>query len=385
MPPPGKHQVFGPNASLLLDALRFGAALAVALTHLSLFLRGRLNLVPSASGNTAVCVFFVLSGFVMRYVTVSRVTTARAYCMDRVSRMYSVVVPALLLTIALEGFARAHAPALYAQETTQGSWSALPWQILQNLTFTVGWWNLGQPPLANGAFWSLSFEVVYYGLYGLLLYARRLRWVLVPLLLVLTGPSIALLFPVWLLGAGLYDLYARLAAEARGLLPSTTVAVAYLGTLFAFRKRLLVTLHAADVFGRRVWLTHLVSTSSWGRAAFHGAVLGWLDRFSTSFLLVSTVLATLLLPTLLVTERYLPPAPKAWVDRVRLVADSTFSLYLLHLPGLLFLMVVTRGPWASRAEGLGMLLVIVVLCIPASRLFDRLKNTMRAGLRTRLV
>ena len=385
MPSPAENQVFGRNASLLLDALRFGAALAVALTHLSFFLRGQPNVVWNASGNTAVCVFFVLSGFVMRYVTLSRVTTARAYWIDRVSRMYSVILPALALTIVMEWIARAHAPALYAVAATPFDWHDVPWQLLQNLAFTVGWWNRGQVPLSNGAFWSLSFECVYYALYGLLLYAPRLRWFLVPLLLLLVGPSIALLFPVWLLGAGLYDLYAWLAIERRGILPATAAAFAYVGILFCYRTRVLACLHAADITGRRAWLTHLVSSSSWGRTTFHGAVLTWLDRFSTSFLLVSTVLATLMLPTLLTLHRLIPAAPQSWVDRVRLIADSTFSLYLLHLPILLFLMVFTNGPWASRGAGLTMLAIVVVLCIPLARLFDRLKNVMRSRLREAFV
>ena len=381
MPPPAKDQLLGQNASLLLAALRVGAALAVALTHLPLFLRGRLNVVPNVSGNTAVCVFFVLSGFVMRYVTVARVTTARAYCIDRVSRMYSVMIPALLLTVALEWFARIHAPVLYAQAATPDTWNGLSLQILENLSFTVGWWNHGQTPLSNGAFWSLSFEVVYYVLYGLLLYAQRLRWILVPLLLLLVGPAMALLFPVWLLGAGCYDLYAWLARERRGIVPATAAATVYVGVLFLLRRRIASSLHAADVFGRRVWLTHLINGWSLGRAAFHGAELTWLDRFSTSYFLVSTVLAALLLPTLLVAERFLPDAPGSWVNRVRLIADSTFSLYLLHLPALLFLMEVTHGPWTSRGEGLAMLAAVVVLCIPTARLFDRLKNSMRSQLR----
>ena len=383
MPPLRKQQVLGRNASLLLDTLRFGAALAVALTHLPFFLRGRPNVVPNPSGNTAVCVFFVLSGFVMRYVTVSRVTTARAYWIDRVSRMYSVILPALALTVVLEWMARTHAPALYTQTTGFYSWNDLPLQILENLSFTVGWWNHGEVPLSNGAFWSLSFEVVYYVLYGLLLYARRLRWVFAPLLLFLAGPSIALLFPVWLLGAGLHDLYAWLADERRGIFAATTVAFAYVGTLLVCRKRVLASLHAADVLGRRAWLTHLLSSSFWGRAAFHGAVLSWLDRFSISYFLVSTVLAALLLPTLLAIERFPPAAKQSWVDRVRLVADSTFSLYLLHLPALLFLMVITHGPWTSRGKGLATLTIVVLLCIPLAQLFDRLKNTMRTQLRAR--
>ena len=82
-----------------------------SLTHLPIFLAGEIPFVSQHAGNTAVCVFFVLSGFVMRYVTVTRVTTGRAYWIDRVSRMYSVVIPALLFTVRWSGARRGMLPS----------------------------------------------------------------------------------------------------------------------------------------------------------------------------------------------------------------------------------------------------------------------------------
>ncbi len=44
----------------------------------------------------AVAVFFVLSGFIIRHITSIRPMTAQKYAVDRLSRIYSVTLPAVL-------------------------------------------------------------------------------------------------------------------------------------------------------------------------------------------------------------------------------------------------------------------------------------------------
>ena len=58
-------------------------------------------------GNDAVMVFFVLSGFVIAYVADKKERTPRDYFVSRFARLYSVVVPALLLT-AIADFLGSH-------------------------------------------------------------------------------------------------------------------------------------------------------------------------------------------------------------------------------------------------------------------------------------
>ncbi|MEO6910356.1 MAG: acyltransferase family protein [Edaphobacter sp.] len=85
--------------SMALDIVRFAAALAVAFGHLtgesfSIGWQYRLGLALDG-----VAIFFVLSGFVIRLVTTARVVDARDYVIDRASRIYSVVLPAIALTL----------------------------------------------------------------------------------------------------------------------------------------------------------------------------------------------------------------------------------------------------------------------------------------------
>ena len=375
------RRFFGRNASILLDVLRFAAALAVAMSHMPHHFVLRGNLISERFGNAAVCVFFVLSGFVIRYVTVARQTSGREYCIDRASRIYSVVVPALLLTALLEGAALLIAPGAYHHIADVFRWREVPLQFLENLTFTVGWWGFGATPLSNGPFWSLSFECVYYALYGLLYYTPRARWVAVPLLLLLAGPSIALLFSVWLFGAVLHDAYLRLHKRSDGLPLALGALAVYLAALFPSRHRVLQLLRNSDVSERTTALTHAVSSTAWGRNLFHGATLHWLDRLSTSFFLTGSLLAVAMLPLMLALDKVLPAASKRAAARIRVIADSTFTLYVLHVPMFILLIVLTGGPWKTWHTGLFMLLIIICLSILLARVFDRGKDAMRTWLR----
>ncbi len=376
-----ERSFFGRNASVLLDVLRFGAAIAVALSHMPLHYVKAGPIISERSGNSAVCVFFVLSGFVIRYVTVARVGTGELYAIDRVSRIYSVVLPALLITVVFERAAFLISPGAYAQVANPFPWAAVPLELYQNLSFTVGWWGWGSPPLSNGPFWSLPFECAYYALYGLLHYAPRARWVLVPLLLLAVGPSIALLFPIWLLGLVLYDLYARLHNVRNAVAWTTGVLAAYVAALLALRKPLAHMLERTTVAHRSAALTHAVASFAWGRAEFHGETLHWLDRFSVSYLITGTGLTAALLPTLLVLDRYVAPVPEHMARAIRLVADSTFTLYLVHVPLFILVIALAGGPLQGWVGGWLMVLAAVALSIVLAMVFDRFKNAMRAGLR----
>ena len=89
--------------SLYLDILRFAAALTVLVTHLAYpELSGGMLAYWRLLGNDAVMIFFVLSGFVIAYTTEVKENTPGAYIRSRLARLWSVAVPALLLTIALD-------------------------------------------------------------------------------------------------------------------------------------------------------------------------------------------------------------------------------------------------------------------------------------------
>jgi len=101
--------------SLYLDALRFGAAFTVFLSH---YAAGRISgglLWRFDYGRTAVIVFFVLSGFVIAWVSDTRERTLEEYGLSRIARLYSVIIPAFILTAVLDWLGKEIDPGLYAR------------------------------------------------------------------------------------------------------------------------------------------------------------------------------------------------------------------------------------------------------------------------------
>ncbi len=143
-------------ASLVLDIIRFLAAIVVAVGRytLPLFSSGLPQLITAAAASVGV--FFVLSGFVISYVTKSRESTLTEYFVDRASRLFSVVIPALCFTIVADFIRHAIDPALVPSPVGDCSL-----RIVASLTFTSQMWSLYLVPGSNDPFWSLSFEAFY--------------------------------------------------------------------------------------------------------------------------------------------------------------------------------------------------------------------------------
>ena len=183
--------------SIYLDGLRFLASVAVFFAHVPGFMGGYLWQL-GGGGHLAVVFFFVLSGFVISFVTSTKERDVMTYAVNRLARIYSVAGPAILLTIASYYFIGMVDPdsfavlkaTLYEPLTTIASAAFFLNQSWREVVF-----------FTNGPYWSLGYEVLYYIFFGVVLYATGLRRIFFALLiLVAMGPSIALYLPVWFLG-----------------------------------------------------------------------------------------------------------------------------------------------------------------------------------------
>ena len=103
---------FSTATSVLLDVLRLACAIMIASVHLTqpYFSIGWPNLTDY--GKPALVMFFLLSGLVIRYVTAMRRGKTKDFWVDRISRIYSVVVPALGFTIVASYLAMRINPGL---------------------------------------------------------------------------------------------------------------------------------------------------------------------------------------------------------------------------------------------------------------------------------
>jgi peptidoglycan/LPS O-acetylase OafA/YrhL len=130
-------QFLAPSPSIILDVVRFLAALTVAVGHLSkgYFTTGWSPvLMKFAVGS--VSVFFILSGFMIRYVTRVKYGDLRRYTVDRFARIYSVALPftspSRISSFVSSGGSPPR-PFLYTSSTSSSFWqrrsSPIPVQV----------------------------------------------------------------------------------------------------------------------------------------------------------------------------------------------------------------------------------------------------------------
>lgn len=305
--------------SLYLDLLRFGAAVAVAVTHLAYTeLSGGQLAAWRLVGNDAVMVFFVLSGLVIAHVATTKETALRDYAASRLARLWSVAVPALAITLALDLWGKSVNPAAYAEWWFQGDQPVL--RLAAAASFTNELWFASIRPFSNGPYWSLGYEFWFYAIFAGLAYFRgRKRIALAGGMAVVAGPKIMLLFPVWWLGVWAYDRIRRAppSPAAGWVLFAGSVAAYALLRWYGVPTQLLAA--TADMLGQD----------------FVNERLRFSNEFLASHLIGPLVVANFIGAHALAgqLERMLAPAARL----IRWAAQSTFALYLLHYPLLRFI------------------------------------------------
>ncbi len=357
-------------SSLLLDVVRFGASILVAFGHLTQapFSIGWRDWTVHAVESVAI--FFVLSGFVIRYVTRLKYAEIREYWVDRASRIYSVTIPAMVFTIAVDLIAH-HANPHYYMAWWSGDISR-PWlRIVTNLTFTSQVWSKSYALFSNGPFWSLSYECFYYVIYGCAFYlmgVRRLFWVGV--IVLVGGIHIFLLLPLWLLGCALYEIYARL--SGRGGVWAQSLGFAAVGIVGWMLWSPVVRM----IFAAKDHLTLLFLAHGYRPINLH-----WiLDYYR-----VGVPGAFLLLWLLLIADRVRLDARSRSARAVRLLAEGTFPLYLFHFPVYVLIAALVPYDHANPWFKWGMLLIAATAGVLLARPTDALKRDMRDGLRRRFI
>ncbi len=335
--------------STYLDIIRPLAALMVMLSHVSYagLTLGQLSFMRSVGGQ-AVDIFFVLSGFVIAHVCATAEQDARGYFVSRAARIYSVAIPALILTFALDAIGIRADPSTYAD----GFQTFGPGLLARSLLFIGEQWNAHRFPGSDGPYWSLGFEVWYYVAFGAYVFApARMRWWAMSAVLAFIGPKVALMFPAWLMGVACHRLRQR---HPRGrtsgwlLFGSSILLLAGYQFMphsaspqfaaFSFSsERLLST---AQDYG----LALVFSMNIVGFAAISDFFAPWLARRATS---------------------------------IRWIAGGTFTLYLMHLPIMFFLASIS--PWPkSSAWTLALLLVATpIACMALAEISERRKTTWR--------
>lgn len=374
------------GVSTFLDLSRWVAAFLVVINHAralvladfsSTTLHGsaeRAFYLVTGLGHEAVVIFFVISGFLVGGVTLDRWlmrgADLRAYACARTSRIYTTLVPALVIGIGLDltGLHWFDANHIYTALPTPSIASiTVPFVTGMNVTAFLGNLFMMQGVLtptlgSNGPLWSLSYEWWYYCLFALAIAALtndrawRIGWAAAALALVVVLPlALTLWGLVWVLGI---------------------VAYRWVGSK-AWRP--------APAFGVALFATALLASRlTHGIAAIDTSVAG---SFARDF-----VLGIAYMVALASTSRLARPLPLAGLHRR--FADFSYSTYLFHFPALLLLCAFACKTFGLRfsqppdARGLLCFGVAVVLvyayCFGASLLTERHTARVRHWLDTHL-
>lgn len=305
----------------------------------------------------------VLSGLVIAYAA-ERDGNLKTYTFNRLSRIYTVLVPALLLTLAFDALGAtirmdAHSPDYY-QSHPLGAF------LFRGLTLSIEWTGVAEPVRlgTNAALWSLSYEMAYYAIFGIALFlSGPLRIILILIVALLVGLPVLALMPTWLIGVFIWR---RIRSGA--YLPRAQALILGIAAPVAIVLAKIAGLH--DLFTA---LT-LQGFASLGAIPY----LGYSDE-----MLWNTVLAVLIalhlfgIASLFRTAEINPRSRT--IRAIRWTAGGSFSLYVVHFPVLHLLNAAL--PKSLPLYDLWLLGLTLAICFGFAALFERPLKTYRVILR----
>jgi peptidoglycan/LPS O-acetylase OafA/YrhL len=335
----------------VLNLLRSLSAFAVVLGHVRLLFIEDYSSAPqnlidavlysvTSLGSQAVIVFFVLSGYFVGGGVVSRFRRNKFswfdYANSRLTRLWLVLVPALLLTLlcdltgtAIFGDAAEYMhPESYVgmnRDPTLG-----PVAFVGNVAFLQG---LHVPIYGtNNPLWSLAYEAWYYLMFpsilallwrGQAMRSRIVGGLVLAIGVVISGPTVLLLFPCWLLGA-LVGAYRRQLADSLDRLNMRSLSIARgMAVLITFLVAIFVRLQSQLPSRSDAWLLAVVTAGMVAVFVTDVEWSGWLGRF---------------------------------LGALSSTAHSSYSLYAIHMPIVVFL-----AAWTVPDPGLRMSMTPITL------------------------
>ena len=334
--------------SNLLDSLRTLSALAVFLGHTNFsWFFGDSSLGPK-NGQDYVIVFFVLSGFVIAWsIDVKKHYTFNQYAFDRLTRLWSVVIPALLIGYFLD-FIGSSIHAETYKNIFSSNFTELKFII--SSFFLHETWFFSVRPGSNGPFWSLSYEFFYYLIFGsvILIQNFKLKILICSIICLIAGPKVLLLFPCWLLGCASYYC-------CKICRPNLWLAI-------------IISITSSSL------LVHFSITrwNSWSPWEYN--LLGEAPYFYSAKFLEDYLIATIVSLFLISNSRWLSlnfnrrNKDKNFLNKC---AASSFSLYAFHFPLLAFIGAISACGRLPHIDLYGAVILCFLLCYIFSLFFEK--------------
>jgi peptidoglycan/LPS O-acetylase OafA/YrhL len=219
-------------------------------------------------------------------------------------------------------------------------------ELVASLFFLNQFWVASACLGSNIPYWSLSYEFLYYCLFAVYAFAPR-RWLLLALAGLVVGPKVLLLLPCWAFGVVVFSLGKRPLPRHLALLLAAGGLALFIAIVYSKVGNKFVTWRVEALIGPQwtEWLGHstaFISDTLLG-AMFAAHLWG----------------VTSLFHNVSVSRALLSPLQK--------IASSTFAIYLIHYPCLIFftaLSLRTMGTVNGIFVGLSSLLIPVILTWP---------------------
>lgn len=314
-----------PLYSLHLDLIRGLAALLVLVGHLRVVLTGHSGTASgfqtpgflkhpentTGLGHAAVVVFFVLSGYLVGGAAVRDLKKRRfswlSYALKRIVRLWTVLIPTLLLGAFFDLLSRHYFPS--SQVVSSGQFGPLVFQghdFLQFARYSAFLQSIERLHIprfgSNAALWSLSNEFFYYLLFPLIAILcigrqftksqRILVGIVAAFLLWFLGPLITNYFPLWLCGVAVYMLPSRIPARLQNL-ANVVLAIQFCTVLYIMRS------DSLDPFLADIWIA----------ISFTALLYGLLHQVqSTSSVVYARLAHIMSLPSYSLYANHIPPS-----------------------------------------------------------------------------
>ncbi len=162
-----------------------------------------------------------------------------------------------------------------------------------------------------------------------------------------------------------------------GVYVASFVFACLIGVLFLDRVQIRELAVATNEVHRTAWLSRLLLQLPHHQYLFVGGRVPWLARASASFVLVGLVTAVFTTWMLLLLESLGLQMSARVAGGIRLVADSTFALYLLHLPLLIIIVCAIGKPVQGWWRSAIVLVLIVLGCVGLAFPLDAFKRNLR--------
>jgi peptidoglycan/LPS O-acetylase OafA/YrhL len=274
-----------------------------------------------------------LSGYVIAHVLATRERSPLEYSASRFARLYSVVVPALLLAAATNYLEAMKYPNAF-QSFASNSGTAAVFYYLGTALFMNSFWLWPDLSPPNTPLWSLSFEASYYLGIALFVFATgRIRFLSLVLLCAVAGPTMVLLAPTWLLGYGAYHL------SQRRRLNAGSAIILWLGSTILLSLCFLIEMH----FRQHLSFLRMPDQSLGELLASYAAAMCFAVNM-LAFNAFSDRAEPLFLP---------------FAGLIRWLGSMTFALYLFHQPLLSFFTVYPVGESAAERGSVAQMMLLI--------------------------